>query len=83
MGLILELVCGLLSALAPRHSPLKYMNRNTGAAALPVCVCLLLQYLLQICSRLCVWGQSGGHCVCITAVPISKLFAWTREEPGT
>ena len=42
------------------------------------CVCLLLQYLLQSCLR----GGRGivedmcYECVFITAVPITKLFAW-------
>jgi hypothetical protein len=36
-----------------------------------VCVCLLLQYLLQSCSRVCV-------CFFLLPVGSTKLFAWTK-----
>ncbi len=54
-------------------------RRRFGRRESDVCVCLLLQYLLQRCSR----GRrdSGGHV--LRATKSRDLCGGTREEPGT
>jgi hypothetical protein len=56
-----------------------------------VCVCLLLQYLMQSCARggrrivvvFITAVPNTKDCVCfITAGPITKLCAWGEEESG-
>jgi hypothetical protein len=66
-------------------------SRLQGAAIvtlLTLCVCLLLQYLLQSCSR-GGGGLSFGNrtqnsrvCVFITAGPSTKLFTWGGGDMG-
>jgi hypothetical protein len=47
-----------------------------------VCVCVCVCLCLCVCARVDVDWQSKHVCVFITAVPITKLFAWGEGDSG-